>query len=108
MLNKENKKNINYVTANELKTIIEKRHPYVLDIRDLHNYKKNHIIGSVNIPIHHINDRMDEIPKDTDVYVVCNSGVESARAIHILEKYGYTNLINVEDGLSKWSGQLEK
>ena len=39
-----------------------------------------------------------EIPKDSNIYLICRSGSRSLHAASIIEAEGYQNLFNVEDG----------
>ena len=39
-----------------------------------------------------------EIPKDSNIYLICRSGARSLHAASIIEAEGYQNLFNVEDG----------
>ena len=38
--------------------------PVVLDVRNPGEWKAGHIPGSVNIPLNHLQERIDEIPRD--------------------------------------------
>ncbi len=42
-------------------------------------------------------DRLDDIPRDKDVYVYCGSGYRSAAVVSMLEHFGYDNVIHVDD-----------
>ena len=43
-------------------------------------------------------ERVDEIPKDKDVYVHCRTGQRSYNAVMALQHLGYDNVINVTGG----------
>jgi phage shock protein E len=43
-----------------------------------------------------------ELPKDQDIYVICNSGNRSRTASDILIKLGYTKVFNVDGGIQAW------
>lgn len=55
-----------------------------------------------NIPLGDIENRMNEIPKDRQVIVVCKSGGRSGRAFEALKAKGYTNVVNMEGGMNAW------
>jgi len=44
----------------------------------------------------------DELPKDADIYLICNSGNRSAVASQQLIDLGYTRVFNVEGGIQAW------
>ncbi len=52
-----------------------------------------------NIPQGQIRKRMDEIPKDRRIVLICNTGVRSYEAQLALKKNGYTNTYNVQGGM---------
>ena len=49
---------------------------------------------------------LDEVvknSKDEKVILVCLTGERSLRAVQFLNEYGFTNLLNMKKGLSKWA-----
>mgnify|MGYP005841892025 CR=1 FL=1 len=62
----------------------------------------------VNIPQETLNRRLDEVPKDKRLIVVCNSGVRSYEAIRQLSCAGPCDVINLQGGVAalKKSGLL--
>lgn len=82
------------------KAIDEKEHIHLLDVRMEDQYYMQHIEGSTNIPTDQILERLDEIPKDKEVVVICNIGQSSMNVIRYLQnELEYTNLINLAGGL---------
>ena len=57
----------------------------------------------VNIPLNELEDRINEIPKDKDVVMVCHSGSRSLRTTLFLTNNGYDNVYNMRDGILKWA-----
>jgi rhodanese-related sulfurtransferase len=76
--------------------------PIVLDIRNPKEWKTKHIPGSVNIPLNHLQERIDEVPRDRRIVVHCAGGYRSSIAASILHQYGITNLIEIAGGLAAW------
>lgn len=62
----------------------------LLDTRTPGEYQRGHVDGFVNIPVDNLRERLDEIPKEKPVYVMCQSGLRSYIATRILEGNGYT------------------
>ncbi|MBK9636343.1 MAG: rhodanese-like domain-containing protein [Bacteroidetes bacterium] len=56
----------------------------------------------INIPLSEFEDRYTEIPKDKEVIIVCKSGGRSLRAAGFLINHGYTNVTNMEYGITRW------
>lgn len=61
----------------------------LLDVRTVHEYNGGHIDGFMNIPVDELRERIDEIPSDKPVYVICQSGLRSYIATRILNGNGY-------------------
>jgi rhodanese-related sulfurtransferase len=80
----------------------------VIDVRTSSEYQAGHIPGSKLIPVDEIENRMTEVPKDAQhVLVTCQGGGRSAAACQFLTEKGYTNLMNMYDGMGGWPGQKE-
>lgn len=85
------------VSVDALRGLIEDN-AYILDVREEMEYNQGHIIGAINIPLSRLRERVDEIPKDKDVYVHCRTGQRSYNAVMALQHLGYDNVINVTGG----------
>ncbi len=80
--------------------------PFVLDVREDYEYAISNI-GGTNIPLGQIESRLQEIPHDRELIVHCKSGVRSKKAIDILKKQGYLNLLNLEGGILAWQQEID-
>jgi hydroxyacylglutathione hydrolase len=76
--------------------------PLVLDVRNPREWATKHIKDSVNVPLNHLQERIDEIPRDRRVAVHCAGGYRSSIAASILQQYGVTNLTEIAGGLAAW------
>lgn len=74
---------------------------YVLDVREVVEWEEHHIPGSVLIPMSELNDRIDEVPKDQTVWVICSAGGRSLRVANALEQAGY-DAVSVAGGTNQW------
>ena len=63
----------------------------LLDTRTPGESQRGHVDGFVNIPVDNLRERLEEIPKEKPVYVMCQSGLRSYIATRILEGNGYTS-----------------
>lgn len=97
---------LSHVTADELKEQLEGDTPPVLINalpRPAHEAK--HIPGSVNVPVDDIEMAEQLVPnKDEAIVVYCaNADCDaSPKAVRALEKMGYTNVSDFEDGYAGW------
>jgi rhodanese-related sulfurtransferase len=76
--------------------------PIVLDIRAPREWHKSHIDGSVNIPLNHLVERIEEVPVNRPVLVHCAGGYRSSIAAGILQRNGRTNLTELNGGIAAW------
>lgn len=53
--------------------------------------------GAVSIPLAEVEERMEELPKEKPVYVLCHTGEWSVDAVYELEAAGY-DAANIEGG----------
>jgi len=63
--------------------------PYVIDVRDPDEFVRGHLRGAVNIPLNSIRSRLDEIPKNRDIWLYCLVGKRSYFASRILRQKGF-------------------
>lgn len=61
----------------------------LLDTRTAAEYERAHIEGMRNIPVDELRERLDEIPREKPIYVMCQSGLRSYIACRILSENGY-------------------
>ncbi|MCB9653301.1 MAG: FAD-dependent oxidoreductase [Deltaproteobacteria bacterium] len=60
----------------------------LLDVRDPDEIKTPLMPGILNIPIAMLRDRLDELPRDRDVWVTCAVGQRAYNATRILRQHG--------------------
>ena len=69
----------------------------VLDVRPADAYTIGSVPGAVSIPLAEVEERMEELPKEKPVYVLCHTGEWSVDAVYELEAAGY-DAANIEGG----------
>jgi len=75
---------------------------YLLDVRTQEEWDDFHIPGTTLIPVDELANRVDEVPRDQDVVVVCRSGNRSQVGLDILLQAGFTQVISMDGGVSTW------
>jgi rhodanese-related sulfurtransferase len=93
---------INTAQAYEL---YQKNGAFFLDVREKSEWDALHIANTTLIPLGQLPDRLNEIPKDKPIVVVCRSGNRSAAGRDILKQNGYTNVTSMAGGLTNWKAQ---
>lgn len=77
--------------------------PLVVDVRSEAERTRGCIEGSLNLPLPHLAERIDELPKDRTIIVHCEGGYRSAIAASLLSQHGLTNLLDLVGGYKAWS-----
>jgi hydroxyacylglutathione hydrolase len=62
----------------------------VLDVRRDDEWAESHIDGALHIPLDQLEDRMDEVPPDRQVWAHCASGFRASIAASLLDRAGRT------------------
>jgi rhodanese-related sulfurtransferase len=73
----------------------------LIDVRQPDEYQEAHVPGAVLIPLATLPDRLDEIPADLPIYIICRSGGRSHRAAEFLIQGGF-DATNVAGGTAAW------
>ncbi|WP_174733478.1 sulfurtransferase TusA family protein [Mesobacillus harenae] len=76
----------------------------VLDVREEAEFAFNHIPNAISIPLGELEDRLDELNKEAQIFVVCRTGSRSDLAAQKLTEKGFANVVNVVPGMSQWTG----
>ncbi len=75
----------------------------ILDVRSRDEFAREHIPGSLNIPLDELLSRKDELLENHGRIVVsCRSGNRAKNAYQTLEQHGFKNLTLLEGGLQNW------
>ncbi len=100
---------IETITADEAADRLE-LHPMtvLLDVRRKGEFESENIMGSENIPLNDINEKMDLLDRDTQYVVCCAAGYRSMIFISILRSRGFNNFTDIQGGFQalKRSGRL--
>lgn len=92
----------NNLNATEAKARIDGADaPFILDVRQPDEFRAGHIAGAKLIPLNELRNRMDELPKETDILCVCQSGSRSSAATSQLSAAGF-QAINLRGGMMGW------
>ncbi len=81
----------------------------VIDVRSLEEVKTGIIQDAIHIEWKQIDKEINniDITKDQPIYLYCRSGNRSGKAAVMLEKIGFTNVINA-GGIDEAAKKLEK
>ena len=73
----------------DIPSLQKKDDAFLLDTRTMREYTAGHAPGFINIPVDELRERLNEVPCDKTVYVMCQSGLRSYIACRILSAHGY-------------------
>ncbi|RJP48027.1 MAG: rhodanese-like domain-containing protein [Anaerolineaceae bacterium] len=75
---------------------------FVLDVRTVDEWNEYHAPGTTLIPLDQLASRVDEVPRDRPIVVVCRSGNRSDEGRDILLDAGFTQVTSMDGGLNEW------
>lgn len=67
---------------------------FIVDVRTPGEFASGHFEGAVNIPVNEVEQNLSKFDGEEQIVVYCRSGARSGNAKKILERNGYTNIIN--------------
>lgn len=76
---------------------------FVLDVREPDEWDAVHIPDATLIPLGELASRVNEVPGDQQVVVVCRSGNRSAEGRNILLDAGLPSVTSMAGGMNDWA-----
>jgi RND superfamily putative drug exporter len=73
----------------------------LIDVRMPGEYAEVHVPGAVLIPLPELGARTDEVPADSQVYIICGGGSRSLHAAAALNNAGW-DTVSVAGGTRAW------
>jgi rhodanese-related sulfurtransferase len=74
----------------------------LLDVRERDEHLAARVEGSLLIPMSELGARLQEVPRDRPVMVICATGNRSANVAGYLLSSGWTDVGNVAGGIETW------
>lgn len=97
-------KSVPSISTSELqKKMVNK--PVILDVRTQSEFQNGHIIQAKHLSANQLANY--QVKKETPVYVICQSGMRSKRAVKGLRARGI-EAVNVRGGMNQWSGTTKR
>ena len=80
----------------------------LLDVRTRAETAVTSIAGAVNIPLDELESRVGEVKawNDKTIFVFCQAGMRSLKAIGLLEGAGVQNVVNIDGGIRRWEKEV--
>jgi len=94
---------IGVCTVQQLKEKVEQGSPFILDVRDIRNYRSfGHIKGARHVYVGELARHLEEIPRDRPIIVTCDAGMKGSLAASYLALNNYQMVTNVLGGMQAW------
>ena len=74
----------------------------VLDVRRGREWESSHLAGARNIPLAQLPERLADLDRAAEWVVVCASGYRSSIAASVLERAGFTRVVNAVGGMDAY------
>ena len=79
----------------------------LIDVREPWEFEYCRIDGSVLIPLSELAARIDEVPGDRPLVVVCHHGNRSWHAAAMLKQGGFGEVHNLRGGVEEWAAEVD-
>jgi rhodanese-related sulfurtransferase len=72
----------------------------IVDVREGYEWDYYHLDEAVHMPMNSIPERLEDLPRDRTVYVICGHGVRSVMVCNYLLDQGFERVTNVQGGMA--------
>lgn len=80
---------------------------FIVDVREKYEYDYANT-GALNIPMAELCNRLDELPTDKKVVLMCRSGKRAAALCNLITvDYCKANIFVMDGGIEAWRDQVE-
>jgi adenylyltransferase/sulfurtransferase len=96
------------VKAEEFITILMEQAVELIDVRTVKEFQREHLQEAKHIPLGELTNRVAEVDLETTVYVICQSGVRSKKAIiKMQELFPGKDFVNVSGGMNQMKNYVD-
>ncbi len=76
--------------------------PQVIDVRAPREREQKYIAGSLGVPLNHLVEKLETLPKDRRLLVYCAGGYRSSIAASLLQRNGFDHVSEIAGGIAGW------
>jgi hydroxyacylglutathione hydrolase len=95
------------ITVSELNDLLQREHALqIIDVRRPPEYASGHVPGAMTAPLQNLreNTLLANLNPSETTAVICAGGYRSSAATSILQRMGFSDLLNVAGGTTAWIG----
>jgi rhodanese-related sulfurtransferase len=81
--------------------------PVMIDVREVWEYELCRIDGSLLVPLGELGRRVEELPRDRALVMVCHTGRRSQHAAMLLAQAGFADVRNLAGGVEAWAVEID-
>ena len=98
---------IKEITPKELAAKLDAKEEIVLlDVREPHE-REIASIGGEFVPLGQLQAEFEGLPREKTIVVYCHHGGRSARAVAFLDSQGFSDVINLDGGIHRYSEEVD-
>ncbi len=75
----------------------------LLDVRDPWEVEICRLPDSLDVPLTHLPERVDALPREGMLVILCHHGMRSQQAARWLRAQGFANAVNLTGGIDAWA-----
>ncbi len=91
-----------FVSVQEAYALYQQPDVFFLDVREPFEWDAIHIPNTTLIPLGQLARRVNEVPRDKKIVVVCRSGNRSQEGRDILKRAGFSDVTSMNGGVNAW------
>jgi rhodanese-related sulfurtransferase len=76
--------------------------PLAIDVRAPRERDQKYIAGSLSVPLNHLTESLEKLPKDRPLLVYCAGGYRSSIAASLLQRHGFRQVNEIAGGIAAW------
>jgi rhodanese-related sulfurtransferase len=76
--------------------------PVAIDVRSPRERSLKHIAGSLSLPLNHLTENLQQVPKGRPLLVFCAGGYRSSIAASLLQRAGFDQVSEIAGGIVSW------
>jgi hydroxyacylglutathione hydrolase len=80
--------------------------PLAIDVRAPGEREEKYIPGSRALPLNHLLERLDSLPRDRALLVYCAGGYRSSIAASLLQRHGFERVSDLAAGIVGWEASM--